>query len=479
MNWFYKDSKGTRGPLTETQIRDLLKRADSTAEVRQGNSNWMAATTVQSRFEKLELDGIYLRSNGRTLGPFTHEKADELQASNRERFDARKTGKIGLWASCDQVDQSKTVESPRTTVQPPPLPIRKPNLTPPLQADNYPTPHPPLMAEIVDESRRVNGESLDSIPHWTIPTLADFQRDSLATADSILRRCEIIQKLSHSTSTDFQLLANSLKRFHAACSVAEKYNSQRIQVFQRKAIDEARLNRDEGDTDVLSRQLALAIQAKDQASIESVKQKIEADTAELNSRIESKRKELEKQQLESKVMAHIQSIVLEIAEQVRQRADAVAEERRHEIEEANRHAGKDAFAGLRNPKADSFESWYKRYFNLSRQPLLLSIAIQVPLWCCGGFLVIPCLYLYGKMFSCPACGLLFARKENRREVLAANEGVETVRQRDRHFAQDGSRIGYTVRKEQILMQRQLVRIHYSCKSCRHQWCESQIERYQK
>ena len=119
MAWHFKDSQGVKGPLTETQIRELLnsEELDSTAMVRQGESSWIAAETVRVKFARLEQEGIYLRSQEGVFGPFVQRRADELQLANPGRFDAYKVGLNGEWLLIAS-QQAKSVAIP----SPPPPP---------------------------------------------------------------------------------------------------------------------------------------------------------------------------------------------------------------------------------------------------------------------------------------------------------------------------------------------------------------------
>ncbi len=97
MNWYFRNSLGTIGPLTETQLKERLIDAEETAEVRQGESAWVKASAVHAKFERLEKEGVYLRSNDRIFGPFVWKRANELRNENSERFDSFRVGSDGRW----------------------------------------------------------------------------------------------------------------------------------------------------------------------------------------------------------------------------------------------------------------------------------------------------------------------------------------------------------------------------------------------
>lgn len=121
MAWHFKDSQGIKGPLTETQIRELLNSGnfDPSAMVRQGDSSWVAADTVRTKFDQLEKVGIYLRSDNKIFGPFVARRADELKSQNPDRFDSYKIGKNGKWLT---VETPRRPESGTPDRSPPPPP---------------------------------------------------------------------------------------------------------------------------------------------------------------------------------------------------------------------------------------------------------------------------------------------------------------------------------------------------------------------
>lgn len=133
MNWYFQDSKGIQGPITEVQLRSILATEfEATASVRQENSNWVAASLARLKFEKLENEGIYLRSNDQEFGPFTQQRVNELKAKEPQKFDAYKTGKNGKWTdfALGNSNQSKITEPSKATSAPPPLPFGRSNSEP-------------------------------------------------------------------------------------------------------------------------------------------------------------------------------------------------------------------------------------------------------------------------------------------------------------------------------------------------------------
>jgi hypothetical protein len=116
MHWYFQDSKGIQGPLTEILLRNILAtELEPTATVRQGESSWIAAESVRAKFAKLETEGVYLRSDDKIYGPFVAKRAEELKAKNPNQFDSYKIGKDGKW---------KPIEHPFERGTPPPLPIK-------------------------------------------------------------------------------------------------------------------------------------------------------------------------------------------------------------------------------------------------------------------------------------------------------------------------------------------------------------------
>ena len=120
MNWYFNDSKGVQGPLSEAQLRNILANVfEPTATVRQGESSWVTAETVLAKFEKLEQEGIYLRSDDKIFGPFVARRADELKSQNPDRFDSYKIGKNGKWLVVEKPRKSELGTLDRSPPPPP------------------------------------------------------------------------------------------------------------------------------------------------------------------------------------------------------------------------------------------------------------------------------------------------------------------------------------------------------------------------
>ena len=152
MNWYFKDSKGTQGPLTERQLRILLAtESENTATVRGENSNWVPASVAREKFSELDRDGIYLRSDDKILGPYVASRAVDLQRQKPNYFDSYKVGKEGKWKPIEDL-QGKSER--QTAVVPPPI-VRQ--LPPPL-----PQIDPPVSQSTISESIHSNLDMIHS-----------------------------------------------------------------------------------------------------------------------------------------------------------------------------------------------------------------------------------------------------------------------------------------------------------------------------
>ncbi len=127
-----------------------------------------------------------------------------------------------------------------------------------------------------------------------------------------------------------------------------------------------------------------------------------------------------------------------------------------------------------NPNA-GFGAWYARAFGLLVSgPPAVSWPFQAALWTLGlGFLWIPMLYLAGKSLSCPGCGLLWVRTTEGEKLLDRQRGFGQVTREDSHYDREGRYVGGTRRTEQVVVNNDLVRVHYACKSCGHRWTETE------
>lgn len=137
MNWYFKDSNGISGPLTEAQLRKVLAgKFEDTAMVRCEKSNWVAAQVARARFIQLEKDGVHLKSGDQTFGPFVASKADELTLQNPQRFDAKRIGQNGIW--CEVHAEAKFDSEPIENHEVPPSSTLQIPQPPPIQNLNNP-----------------------------------------------------------------------------------------------------------------------------------------------------------------------------------------------------------------------------------------------------------------------------------------------------------------------------------------------------
>lgn len=156
---------------------------------------------------------------------------------------------------------------------------------------------------------------------------------------------------------------------------------------------------------------------------------------------------------------------------------AVADlDRRRQIEDTtrSRQAAAAPQPAAANP-ASGFGAWYGRAFGLlAAGPPAVSWPAQAALWTLGlGFLWIPMLYLAGKSLSCPNCGLLWVRTTEGEKLLDRQRGFGQVAREDSHYDREGRYVGGTRRTEQVVVNNDLVRVHYACKSCGHRWAETE------
>lgn len=105
-NWFLRDGESEVGPLSEVELRARLAQALkpnlARLQVRQGNSDWHPATRVLARFKELVQNGVYLKLDDVTQGPFTPERAAELlrtdlQFSERQKDALVRVGRYENW----------------------------------------------------------------------------------------------------------------------------------------------------------------------------------------------------------------------------------------------------------------------------------------------------------------------------------------------------------------------------------------------
>lgn len=101
--WFVRDSSGVRGPISEADLRKIVKQSsDPRLQVRQGNSPWYPAAVVRKKIDELEAGGIYIRFANVAEGPFTMTRAVELLKTVSSEGVRVRTGKTGKWVSATQ-----------------------------------------------------------------------------------------------------------------------------------------------------------------------------------------------------------------------------------------------------------------------------------------------------------------------------------------------------------------------------------------
>ncbi len=102
MNWYFQDSKGIQGPLTEFQLRTMLAAEfEQAATVRSEDSTWMSASLAKDKFTQIENEGVYLRSNDKIYGPYITKRAEVLRSEKPDRFDSYRIGKEGKWTAME------------------------------------------------------------------------------------------------------------------------------------------------------------------------------------------------------------------------------------------------------------------------------------------------------------------------------------------------------------------------------------------
>jgi hypothetical protein len=108
-NWFLRDSDQEYGPLAESEIRARLSATSPTElekiQVRQGTSAWYSGAVVLQRFKDLSDNGIYLRSDDLTTGPFTAARALEILATTPDSDTLFRIGRSGNWFPANQFIQ--------------------------------------------------------------------------------------------------------------------------------------------------------------------------------------------------------------------------------------------------------------------------------------------------------------------------------------------------------------------------------------
>ncbi len=79
-NWYLRSGTQSEGPFSEPEIRARLLAGAYIvgAEVKQGNSDWRPASDVKQLFVQVYQSGWYVKTNGKTVGPFVVRKILDL-----------------------------------------------------------------------------------------------------------------------------------------------------------------------------------------------------------------------------------------------------------------------------------------------------------------------------------------------------------------------------------------------------------------
>jgi hypothetical protein len=133
--WFVKDDSGVRGPVSEAELRAIVKQSsDPRLQVKQGNSEWHPAAVIRKKMDQLVASGIYIQCAGIAEGPFTISKAHQLlQTVSIDGVEVR-TGESGKWVSAtawlkairklERKRQAKqNIEEPYALVNQEPIPV--------------------------------------------------------------------------------------------------------------------------------------------------------------------------------------------------------------------------------------------------------------------------------------------------------------------------------------------------------------------
>ncbi len=89
-NWYLRTGTQSEGPFSELEIRARLLADAFVAgtEVKQGNSTWRSAANVKQLFIEVYQSGWYVKSNGKTVGPFVTRKILDLHKARQLPADA-------------------------------------------------------------------------------------------------------------------------------------------------------------------------------------------------------------------------------------------------------------------------------------------------------------------------------------------------------------------------------------------------------
>ena len=102
-NWYLKDDVGVRGPLLESEMRELVKEsADPGLMVRQGTSDWHPAESLRRKMKELAEKGFYVRFKRDAEGPFTLSRTYEMLRDNKIPGVLVRSGNVGDWVPAEQ-----------------------------------------------------------------------------------------------------------------------------------------------------------------------------------------------------------------------------------------------------------------------------------------------------------------------------------------------------------------------------------------
>ncbi|MAI72397.1 MAG: hypothetical protein CMM01_16005 [Rhodopirellula sp.] len=114
--WFLKNTEGTLGPLSESDMRKHVERStDDALLIRQGSSDWRSVDVIRRKICQLQKNGIFIRYKKVAEGPFTLTRAhDVLKCMPPGGIDVR-TGAAGKWVPADKwlskIDKLLAIES--------------------------------------------------------------------------------------------------------------------------------------------------------------------------------------------------------------------------------------------------------------------------------------------------------------------------------------------------------------------------------
>jgi hypothetical protein len=171
--WFVKDDSGVRGPISEAQLRAIVKQSSNPRlQVKQGNSEWHPAAVIRKKMDQLVASGIYIQCAGIAEGPFTISKANQLlQTVSIDGVEVR-TGESGKWVSAtawlkavrklERKRQAKQNEEPIAPVNRGPTPVT------PIQMAIIVNDDPIVMEAIVVEEDILEAVLVDPVPQTPV-----------------------------------------------------------------------------------------------------------------------------------------------------------------------------------------------------------------------------------------------------------------------------------------------------------------------